>query len=141
MHLGIAGLATKSGGHEIIQDQSFQFELPGVFDLQHIHRARNDLRVLHDIFARYPGAMADLHNATVRGDRNAAVRIARNVGLTEEEFQASEGGFWWYIAGAAVVIAAVVIAGSCQSDSGPYGPGPEEAPDAGADAGADAHPE
>ncbi|MEV8404269.1 hypothetical protein AB0R12_00285 [Streptomyces niveus] len=132
VHIGLTGLTTQSGNHKIVQDQSFRFELPGRFDLDHIQIAKNDLRILHDVFQRSPGAVTDLHNAALRGDRDSMRKIAHGLGITEEGIKTQGGGMWVYIAGAAVFIAAALIFGGGERESEPVGQGDNEG---GGDAG------
>lgn len=123
VHIGLTGLTTQSGNHEVVQDQSFRFELPARYDLDHIQIARNDLRILHDVFQRSPGAVTDLHNAALRGDRESMRKIAHGLGITEEGIKNQGGGMWIYIAGAAVFIAAALLLGGGDGESEPVGQG------------------
>lgn len=96
--LGLSGLTVRSGDYEIAQDQTFRFEMPSRFEAEHIDIASNDLRIFQEMLQRYPGAIADLHNAVIRGDQDVVREIVSTVGLTEESFKAQGGGMWIWIA-------------------------------------------
>jgi hypothetical protein len=138
--VGLTGLAGESGGVRVLQERMVKFELPAEFDEQHIEILRRDSELLAGLASRHGASLACLHNAPLRSDFAEARRIANEIGLSEERFEAEGGGFWGWIAAAAVVFAIAVLA---PGDSSPPPPPPEPPPEptripdaGGSDAGA-----
>jgi len=122
--IGLSGLASESGGFQLAQERLVRFELPADFDVNHSEILRRDSELIMQLAGDNADSIACMQNAAVRNDFGEATRIANEIGLTEDRFNAEGGGFWWYIAGAAVVIGIY----AATSGSGTHEPVPNPDP-------------
>jgi hypothetical protein len=135
--VGLTGFQATTGGVTARGEQFVRVQLPPAVTEEHLELMRNDLRLLSQVLDENPRTLLDIHNAVLRNDMPTANRLAREVGLTEENAQGYGGGMWGYILVAGVIIFAyAAFGGEGESPPPPPPPPPPPTGDAGApDAG------
>jgi hypothetical protein len=123
--ISLSGSDTEVDGVKISREQVFRAELPRSVSRQDIQVMRRDLELLAQIAEQHPDDFTDLHNAVLRQDFGTANRLAKKVGLSEEQFAAQDGGAAKVaIAGGILLVLVIVVVLSGPSDTGPTTPEP-----------------
>ena len=134
LRLGIIGHTAERLGTFIHTDQTLRVELPAEFTEAHLAQLKYDTQFVLDLIERDPDAIMSIQGAILRNDFAKANEVARDVGLTENNMIANDGGMWGYILLAAVVIGAYAAFGG-SGEEAPPPPPPPPVTDAGVDAG------
>jgi hypothetical protein len=94
-------------GLQIASHQAFEFEI-GKFGPEEIKLVLHDSEVFTSLVRSHPTELAELFNNVLTEHMEQAVKLASEIGLTEEAFQQKGGGpiFWL-----AIGIAAGMISG------------------------------
>jgi hypothetical protein len=137
LRLGIIGDGAERLGTFIHTDQTLRVALPSEYTEAHLAQMKQDTRFILDLMERDPDAIMKIQGAILRNDFAKANEVARDVGLTENNMLANDGGMWGWILLAGVVIGAYAAFGGSGEETPPPPPQPPVT-DAGADAGPDA---
>ena len=123
--ISLSGSDAEVDGVKFSREQVFRAELPRSVSRQDIQVMRRDLELLAQIAEQHPDDFTALHNAVLRQDFGTANRLARKIGLSEEQFAAQGGGAAKAGIVVGIIVVLVILAGT--SDSGttpePVGPG------------------
>jgi hypothetical protein len=128
--IGVSGFYSESGGIGVTGERFVRVDLPTHVTADHIAMMQRDLGMIAEYAEQYPEDLAELHNAVVRHDFDRAGRVARRIGLTEEQMVARGGGQVGIAIGitAALVVYALVMSSSGGSGE-PEPSGPPSLPD------------
>ncbi len=135
--IGVTGAPFESGGTRISRERFLRIDLPQGFTIEHTAQMQKDFEALSEIAGQHPEDVTKVQNAVVAHDFETASRLAKKIGLTEEQL-AARGGAEVAIAGG-ILVALVVLALVLGSDSSPP-PEPTPLPEGGpppVDAGTD----
>lgn len=136
--IGVTAAPLESGGTRVSRERFLRIDLPQGFTVEHAAQMQKDFEALSEIAAQHPEAVTQVQNAVVVHDFETAGRLAKKIGLTEEQL-AARGGAQVALAGG-ILVALVVVALVLGSDSPPP-PEPPPLPEGGpppVDAGSDA---
>ncbi len=89
-------------------EETFQFEI-GKFGPEEIELVLHDFEVFSSLLQNHPTEMTEIINNTLTGRTAEAVRLAAQIGMTEEAFQ-QRGGGPIFVAAIALVAGAVFVA-------------------------------
>lgn len=131
--IGLAGIGSQIAGTDFSTDRILRLALPERVDASHVEIARNDLDALTSAVSERPEEFQALQNAVLDNDFTTANSLLDELGLTEAQLQARQGGVVGAILVGAAVAAAILLY-AATADAPTHDPG--GAPDAGAPGGA-----
>ena len=103
--LSLAGIKSRLGGFDVSSENKIQIELPKTHTKSDVARAQKDCEILGAILKSQPERVVELLQAARSNEREKAQKLARELGLAEEAFQAQEGG----LVGLVIVILLIMI--------------------------------
>jgi len=90
--IGLTGNRVESGGFGVTGERFVRIDLPATVTEEHIGLMQRDLAIMAEVAQQHPKDLSALQNAMIRHDFATATRLARKVGLTEEQLRARGGG-------------------------------------------------
>jgi hypothetical protein len=107
--VGVSGYRVESGSYGVTGERFVRIDLPPTVTEEHIALMQKDLLTIAEIAQQHPKDLTTLQNAMIRHDFNTATRLARKIGLTEEQLVARGGGQIGVAIGIVVVLAVAVV--------------------------------
>lgn len=82
-------------GLQVALHQAFEFEI-GKFGPEEIGLVLHDSEIFTSLVRNHPAELADMFNSVLTGHMDEAVKLASQIGFTEEAFHKKGGGpiFW-----------------------------------------------
>lgn len=93
----LSGVPSSKGGFDILSDVERHIDLPRQFGPAELERCRNDCELLSGKLGADPALSLELLEALRSHDLAHARRVAHQLGIVEEHFQAEGGGLIWLV--------------------------------------------
>lgn len=108
--VALEGLKQLIGDVSTGSDLSIRFPLASSISSNDLKTAERDCELLLQKLRQYPKEMVTIFDCMAKSDLKQAVKIARQIGITEAEFKADGGGLLPILVGAAVGLAILLWA-------------------------------
>lgn len=95
--IGFTEIPSKSGSHSVSIDSLMSLVTPKSFTKRDVKKLRRDCEIVLDRIAKHPDKITTLMKLTLSGDLGGAQAIAKELKLTEADFEKEGGGCWCLI--------------------------------------------
>ena len=105
LSIGVTGRTQAQSMFEVAPGRNVHVDLPAGYSAEHLALAAKDAEILMGILKDKPQEVQAIISAVSAGNFTEARKVAKGIGITEEDFMEQGGGLW----GVVIVIAVVAV--------------------------------